>query len=125
MAIFVKTNDPFSLVNGIKQKIREHGIDTWSVDSDGDFTHNVEQWRYRAWIRYRIEQERIVFFVICRKDSNMSVTEYAVYHGRFVEMLLAHFDMECKSIELTPLATRYYKVLVYKLLLFNRELLTC
>ena len=107
MAIFVKTTTPTMLVENIKKNINEHKIDTWSVDSDNDFTHDVDQWRYRAWIRHRIEDGRVVFYVICRKDVNMSIVEYAVYHGRFVEMLLAHFDKECAAIEVSPLATNY------------------
>ena len=110
MAIFVTTNTPGMLVENIKKKIDEHKIDTWSVDSDNDFTHNVDQWRNRAWIRYAIESGRVVFYVICRKDANMTIVEYAVYHGRFVEMLLTHFDNECNAIEVTPLATSYDRV---------------
>lgn len=112
MAIFVKTNTPGMLVENIKKKIDEHKIETWSVDSDNDFTHNVDQWRNRAWIRYKIEREsgRVVFFVICRRDVNMTIVEYAVYHGRFVEMLLTHFDKECDAIEVSPLATSYDSV---------------
>ena len=110
MAIFVRTNTPGMLVENIKKKIDEHKIDTWSVDSDNDFTHNVDQWRNRAWIRYTIEVGRVVFYVICRRDANMSIAEYAVYHGRFVEMLLAHFDKDCNAIEVSPLATSYDSV---------------
>lgn len=107
MAIFVKTNTPGILVENIKKYIDEHKIDTWSVDSDNDFTHNVDQWRNRAWVRYKIECGRVVFCVLCRKDANMTIAEYAVYHGRFVEMLLAHFDRDCDAIEVSPLATSY------------------
>lgn len=114
MAIFVKTTTPGLLIENIKKKIDEHKIDTWSVDSDGDYTHNTDQWRNRAWIRHRIETGRVVFYVICRVDSNMSVVEYAVYHGRFVEMLLTHFDKECDAIEVTPLATSYDSVVASK-----------
>ena len=44
MAIFVETNSPQSLVGKIKEAIDQNKIDTWSYDSDGDFTHNVDQW---------------------------------------------------------------------------------
>ena len=107
MAIFVKTKTPRMLVGNIKKLIDEQKIDTWSVDSDNDFTHDVDQWRNKAWIRHKIEAGRVVFFVICRKGIDMTIVEYAVYHGRFVEMLLAHFDKECDAIEVSPLATSY------------------
>ena len=48
-----------------------------------------------------------MFFVIRRKGVDMTIVEYAVYHGRFVEMLLAHFNKECDAIEVSPLATNY------------------
>ncbi len=114
MAIFVKTNTPGLLIENIKKGIDEHRVNTWSIDPDGDYTHNTDQWRYRAWIRHKIEPGRVVFFVICRNDANMSVVEYAVYHGRFVEMLLTHFDTDCISIEVTPLATTYDSVVASK-----------
>lgn len=79
-------------------------------DSDGDFTHSVEQWKFRAWIRPHVESERVVFAILCRNDKNLSVAEYAVYHGRFVEMLLCHFDKVCQSIDVTPLASQYDKI---------------
>ena len=44
MAIYVKTDTPRRLVENIKKAIDEHKIDTWSVDSDNDFTHDVDQW---------------------------------------------------------------------------------
>lgn len=114
MAIFVSTDTPGLLVDGIKKKIEEHKIDTWIIDSDGDYTHNTDQWRNRAWIRHKIESGRVVFFVICRTDANMSIVEYALFHGRFVEMLLTHFDHECTTIEVTPLASTYDSVVASK-----------
>lgn len=107
MSIYVNTQEPNSLVEKIKNDIEQKKIDTWSVDNDGDFTHSAEQWRNRAWFRAKIEEGRVVFFIICRKDKNMSVLDYGIYHGRFVEMLLNHYDKDCKSIEVTPLASKY------------------
>lgn len=110
MAIFVETNTPRRLIRYIREAIDEGTIDTWSYDFDGDFTHETDQWRRRAWIGAVAEDHRVVFYAICREDRNMSITEYAVFHGRFLEMLLAHFDHECSRIEVTPLATKYDRV---------------
>lgn len=107
MSIYVKTDNPQELVSKIRVNIDKKVIDTWSYDKDGDFTHDVDQWRYRAWIRPHIKQEKVIFAIVCRKDRNMSITEYAVYHGRFVEMLLVHFDELCKDISVTPLGSSY------------------
>lgn len=110
MAIFVETSNPKQLLADIKKEISEGKIATWSCDKDGDFTHNVDQWRYKAWFHPRIKDDQLILGVICRKDRNMSVLEYAVYHGRFVEMLLTHFDKTCGHITATSKVTMYDKV---------------
>lgn len=107
MAIYVKTETPRGLVQKINQDIKENRIQTWTVDNDGDYTHVPEQWKNRVWVRPHIEEKRVVFGVLGRKDANMTVTEYAVYHGRFVEMLLSNYDRICSSIEVSPLGTKY------------------
>ena len=114
MAIYVKTSTPRALVQKINQDIHENKIQTWTVDKDGDYTHAPEQWRNRAWIRPHIEEGRVVFGALCRKDANMTVNEYAVFHGRFVEMLLDNFDHMCMSIEVTPLGTKYDSISIKK-----------
>lgn len=116
MSIYVKTLSPVMLINSIKDKVRLNEIKTWEVDDDGDMTHTADQWRYCAWIRAKAEPEsnRAVFYIICRNDRNLSVSEYAIYHGRFVEMLLKHFDKECENIVVTPLATKYDSVIAQK-----------
>ena len=107
MSIYVKSSNPQKLINDINEKIENSGIDTWSVDKDGDYTHTAEQWRNHAWIHPIIETGRIVFAIWGRVSENLSVVDYAIYHGRFVEMLLAHFDHQCDIIEVTSLATGY------------------
>ena len=107
MAIFVKTKNPSELIKDINEQIDKKQIDTWMRDTDGDYTHNTDQWRFHAWIRSRIETGRVVFYIICRKDKNLTVFDYAIYHGRFVEMLLSHFDKSCESIEVSSLASSY------------------
>lgn len=108
MAIYVETNSPQSLVDKIKEAIDQNKIDTWSYDSDGDFTHNVDQWRYNAWIRPKVEDTRVVFAILGRTDKPLSVIDYGVYHGRFVEMLLNHFDGHCTAISVTPMPVNKY-----------------
>ena len=44
MSIYVRSSNPQKLVNDINEKIENSFIDTWSVDSDGDYTHTAEQW---------------------------------------------------------------------------------
>ena len=107
MAIFVTVDNPASFVQDIKKGIDEKTIQTWEYDSDGDFTHSPDQWKNSAWIRPHEEAKRVVFGIVDRKDRNSSVVEYAVFHGRFVEMLLEHFDSRCEEISVSPMGTSY------------------
>ena len=108
MAIFVKTDTPAKLVREIKEYIDDKKITTWTYDKDGDFTHDTDQWRFRAWIRASIEENRVVFGIIGRNDRDLTIVDYAIYHGRFVEMLLTNFDKLCDEIKVSPLATPHY-----------------
>lgn len=110
MAVIVHTSDPKQLLLDIKKYITDGKIKTWSFDVDGDFTHDVDQWRYQAWFRPFVKSDTLVFGILCRKDKNVSVVDYAVYHGRFVEMLLTHFDNQCDNIISTSKVTPYDKV---------------
>lgn len=114
MAIFVRVENPSMLVRKIKGYIDDGKITTWRYDQDGDFTHDADQWRFNAWIRPLLQEDRVVFGIICRNDRNLSVVDYAIYHGRFVEMLLTHFDKLCQGIEVSPLATNYDHVVANK-----------
>jgi hypothetical protein len=94
MAVMVSCANPQGLLNKIKSAIQGGTVQTWSVDSDGDFTHTPEQWRYEAWFRPSIEQDKLVFFVLGKRTQAMSKAVYGVYHGRLIEMLLTHFDVD-------------------------------
>lgn len=98
MAIYIKTKSPQGLLDKIKDQINKGKIDTWAYDSDGDFTHCVEQWNKHAWFSPKVESERLVFGIIGNKNIPMTKSLYAVYHGRFIEMLLAHFDTDINVV---------------------------
>lgn len=44
------------------------------------------------------------FYIVRPKGANISKEVYAVYHGRFAEMLLRHFDDRCQSITASAMA---------------------
>ncbi|SRR5437667_6655734 len=92
MAIIVTTGNANTIVSSIKAFIDDGTIDTWEYDEDGDFTHTPNQWRQKAWFRARIEDGKITFHILTPTKTTMSRTTYAIYHGRFIEMLLTHFD---------------------------------
>jgi hypothetical protein len=103
MAVIVLTQYPNTLLKSIKESIGSKKVTTWNVDSDGDFTHNPSQWLNEAWFRPSIETDRIVFKILKQREKNITTSIYGVYHGRFIEMLLNHFDEEFTEVRATAL----------------------
>lgn len=99
MALRVGTSQPSSLLAAIKKAIDEKRVETWSYDSDGDFTHTPPQWFRKAWLRPKVEYGALVFNIIKPQNSSISKEVYGVYHGRFIEMLLVHFDSSFTTAE--------------------------
>jgi hypothetical protein len=101
MAIFVSTGNPTGLLHQIKSAIDSGAIETWVYDKDGDFTHSPTQWKNQAWLRASLSPGLLRFGIIGQEGKSISKEVYAVYHGRFVEMLLAHFDDAFSRAEAT------------------------
>ncbi len=106
MAVVVNSNRPHALLSSISDEIREGKIKTWLLDGDGDFTHEPQQWRFHLWFRPKIDlnSSTIVFNTIAPKGKTISIADYAIYHGRFIEMLLMHFDKSFTSAYATAQA---------------------
>lgn len=92
MAINIQTVDPASLLSAIKKAIDEKSIATWSYDGDGDFTHTPAQWVKKAWFRPSVETGQLNLTLIWPKDTGESKVVSGIYQGRFIEMLVDHFD---------------------------------
>ena len=110
MALIVKTENPKALLQKIYKAIEENTIDTWIFDSDGDFTHVPEQWNCKAWMHLAdntSNDDELIFGIVGNKEKQMTKSLYAVYHGRFSEMLLSHFDTEISEIKITSEKTKY------------------
>lgn len=101
MAVIVKTKDFDKFYQEMIKFSERKTIRTWIVDSEGDFTHASSQWGNKAWFRLKIDENKLYFGIIASKRHPMTKELYGVYHGRFAAMLLAHFDTEIASIELT------------------------
>jgi hypothetical protein len=102
MAISVVTDSPRALLEAVKQAIRDGLVDTWTY-KEGYFTHSPEKWRYKAFLKPSMESEDLILNIIGPKDQDVSAEVYAVYHGRFIEMLLAHFDRALDSATATSM----------------------
>jgi len=92
MAVHITSAQPSYLLAAIKKAISEGKIETWSYDSDGDFTHTPPQWNKKAWLRPTVQSGALVLNILNPSGVNLSKEIYGVYHGRFVEMMLTHFD---------------------------------
>lgn len=91
MAINFDTATPNSLLAAFKEGIAKGHIVTWSLDKDGDFTHNTDQWRNRAWLRPSVYEGKLLKLTIIVPDSEKQpLTVYSIYHGRFIESMIAH-----------------------------------
>src|SRR5664279_1489023 len=94
MAVRVYTDDPQGLLDAVYQAIDEGTIVTWAYDDDGDFTHTTasEQWEGQAWLTPIPQSGCLLLNILGAANVETSKEIYAVYHGRFIEMLLVHFD---------------------------------
>lgn len=101
MAIIVNTPEPTQLLAALKKAIDDKKIETWSYDKDGDFTHTPDQWAYQAWLRPVVAPGSLIFGLLGKKDTQMTKVVYGVYHGRFIEMLLTHFDDQFSAASAT------------------------
>jgi hypothetical protein len=106
MAVIISTENPQELLTAIKQAIKQNRITTWSYDTDGDFTHTAEQWKNKAWLSPRVEDDgRLILNILTPRATALSSTIYAIYHGRFIEMVLSHFDQKSTRASATALPT--------------------
>lgn len=90
MAIRIHTDDPNGLLTSIRRQIDGGHIDTWSYDADGDFTHCVDQFNKKAWLRPEISENVLTLRIRKPRGKNLSRAIFAIYHGRFIEMLITH-----------------------------------
>jgi hypothetical protein len=103
MAVIVDVPNPQALLNAIRSTVAAGEIETWALDADGDFTHTPPQWRLKAWFRPKLSDGKLIFRILTPKSTDMNKATYGVYHGRFIEMLLTHFDVQFQRAVATSL----------------------
>lgn len=86
------TSNPQGLLAAMKKAIDQGHVTTWKYDSDGDFTHTPDQWRGKAWLRPKVVAGELQFGILFPSGQQQTRLLYAVYHGRFIEMAMSHFD---------------------------------
>ena len=110
MAILISASNPRALLDKIYAAIDEKKIETWAYDKDRDFVHSPQQWAHQAWLRPTVKPDQLILGILGPKSVVMSRVVYAVYHGRFVEMVLTHFDIDTKDFRVTPFKLTPYDV---------------
>jgi hypothetical protein len=101
MSIRAFSDDSASLLARIKTLIKSGHIATWECDSDGDFTHSPAQWKNKAWLRPEVQDDNLRLAILGTK-AGLSREVYAVYHGRFIEMLIAHVPCKFTTVSASP-----------------------
>jgi hypothetical protein len=106
MAITVEAADSKGLLAAIYGAIDDGQVETWTYDEDGDFVHHTadQQWEGQAWLTPSLKPGVLTLNTVPPK-TGISGEAYAVYHGRFIEMLLAHFDQDFSVATATALPT--------------------
>lgn len=105
MSIHVTTDDPSRLLRRIRSRVEDGEIGDWLCDDEGDFTLSDPRFRKRAWMRPRVEDERLSFAILGPRGETLTRRTYGVYHARFMEMLLLYFDSEFARVSASALAT--------------------
>ncbi len=104
MAIFFNTSAPADLLRAFRKAIDDGHVVTWSYDSDGDFTHNTDQWRYQAWMRPQTFAGQLAFYILPPIGTHLSRSVYGIYHGRLIESVTTHLDLMFSDVSATALA---------------------
>lgn len=91
----IPTPDPAKLLADIKAAITNGTIKTWTVDSDGDFSHTDSQLAVKGFY-LRPEQGTAelrfrTLFLTTTTDKKARRFGYAYLHGHMAEMLVTHF----------------------------------
>ena len=101
MAVIVETDGPQVLLRGIYESIDSGKVQTWRYQDYNNeiyLTHCANQWDSKAWLKPVQEGGMLVFYIYNAKNVVLTPEIYAVFHGRFIEMLLAHFDQQMNKI---------------------------
>jgi hypothetical protein len=97
MSILFATDNANALLTKFKKAIDDKHVVTWGYDKDGDFYHTTDQWINKAWLRPKIGSDGLTLSILKPQNNAISAEVYAIYHGRFIESMLAHCDTLFKS----------------------------
>jgi hypothetical protein len=99
--VTINTTTPTHLLARIKKGIDDGSIKTWAYDSEGDLTHIANQWNQKGWLRPQVTLTSLQLKFVA-PASGASREVFAVYQGRFQEMMMAHFWKSYTVSSCTP-----------------------
>jgi hypothetical protein len=104
MSVRAFTDDANGLLTRIKKLIDQGHIQTWAYDAEGDFTHTAAsgQWENKAWFRPQVKSDMLRMVILNSKRVTFTREIFAVYHGRFIEMLTSHVSDRYTSASASP-----------------------
>jgi hypothetical protein len=104
MAVRAITDDAQGLLDAIIWQIDSGLIETWAYNRAGAFTHTASsgQWKNKAWLMPVVEDKRLRFKFLKPKDKTVTREFFAVYQGRFIEMLIEHAPEHFTDVRATP-----------------------
>ncbi len=86
------TNNPAGLLAALKKEIDDKKMKTWIYDKDNDFLYIADQWEGRAYFTPVVGIGVLNFKLGTYKGKPVDLFTAAVYHGRFIEIVSAHFS---------------------------------
>ena len=99
--ISIYAAQPGVLLQNLKKAARQQKISPWECDNEGDFTQARVKERLTAWLRPSAGGNVLNFSFLGPQDIALDKRAYAFYHGRFLEMLLAHFGDQFSEASIT------------------------
>ena len=104
MAIYIKFKPEeknFDIHSAIREKIAGNEIRTWGC-TNNQFSNRPKEWERSVWMRSTGKGEDWIKYDIFPGDIDinpLTKTEYTITCGRFVEMLLTHFNEYIENIK--------------------------
>ena len=95
------------LLAEIKRQINAGEIETWAVDTAGDFTHLTrgDQWANSAWLRPKPLKDQLLLNLIPQPGGEKKRVVYSSTRGGLSKWLYGTFP-NCSALDLLPLASR-------------------
>ena len=110
MAVYFVTDKPRALLNKFVARINQEEVEgkitTWKQHKDGEhFTHTSKDWHEKAFLKPKVEKDRLVFNIIKPKNVPVTWIVYAYYHGHLIETFVNHFHDDFTEATATAMPT--------------------